>query len=264
MKVAVISNQETQCGRSSLILLLAAVFSRSQRKQVSIFSTGTISSMINYVDVKTPKTAITSISVFKAMLSTGTVNDKEIYDYALRLGEEEVFAFDIFSSLIEDWQLRDLFFKIINKIKTELILIEVVGSLEDEFNKEVLKNVDAVINVFNHNQKSITAVRNYVDNFEQSIVRRTGYVCQKFDPQTIGEKKLSTLIQMNSRNIMLLPYNPVIEKECLNGTLNTVAKYIISGNNEVVNLRMKLCEIMQFLFDSSSYKYIRGVKEWYK
>ena len=37
---------------------------------------------------------------------------------------------------------------------------------------------------------------------------------KKFDPQTIGEKKLSTLIQMNTRNIMLLPYNPVIAKEC--------------------------------------------------
>lgn len=264
MKVAVISNQETQCGRSSFILLLASVFARSQRKRVSVFSTGSIGSMIGYVDVKTPKTAITSISVFKAMLGTGNVNDKELYDYALRIGEEEVFAFDIFSSSIEDWQLHDLFFKIINKMKTELILIEIVGSPKEEFNKSVLKNVDAVIDIFNHNQKSITAVKEYVENFEQAIVKRTGYVCQKFDPQTIGEKKLSTLIQMNKRNIMLLPYNPVIAKECLNGTLNTVAKYIVEGNNEVINLRIKICEIMQFLFDSPSYKYIKGVNEWYK
>lgn len=264
MKVAVISNLETQQGRSCFIVLLASVFSRSQRKRSSIYSTGDMKNLLSSVEVKTTQTSAKSVSVFRAMLDAATIKDDEIYDYANRIGDEEVFAFNLLDSSFERDELEELFITTMNKDRSDLRLFEIVGPLDNPFNQKVLQNVDAVINIFNHNTASIDAVRDYVENYDKNIVRRTGFVCQKYDANVVGEKKLGHLIKMNARNFIVLPYNPIVGKEAIDGTLNTLARYIVTGHNEVVGLRSKLLEVMQFLFDSPKHKYIRGVSEWHK
>lgn len=264
MKVAVISNLETQQGRSSFITLLSSVFSRSQHKKVTILSTGPMKHFLDSVEVKASMTAVKSVSVLKVVMSSSNVQEEEMNDYAIRIGSEEVYAYDIFSSTLAKDDLQSLFMSILKQSKSELVLVEVVGSPDEPFNKQVLESVDAIVNVFNHNPASIEAVRDYVDNGDRDIVRRTGFVCQKYDPDAISEAKLGKFIKMNARNFIVIPYNSVIQKECMNGTLNTLAKFICKGHSEVVNLRSKLLEVMQFLFDSPRHKYIKGVNEWHK
>lgn len=264
MKVAVISNQSMQTGKSSLILMLASTFARTQHKRVILLSTGDMKDMLDqaYVDYRAENTK--SVQVYRAALKTALVSRSSCLDYGMRVGEEEVFAFNLFATTMERNELEELFLATMNTVRVELTLVEVKGGLEDPFNKRVLSECDAILNVFNMSPASLDAVLNYRNNFDTKCVLRTGYVCQKYDANALSESRVAKAIEINKRNLLAIPYNPAVIVKSYNKELNTIGQLVAEGNNAVIDLRMKLLEIMQYLFDDGKYKYIKGVSEWYK
>ena len=262
MRVAVISSRGGQEGKSSLIVLLSILFVRTQGRRVSILSTGSMKELLNTVILKGDLKAAKSVSVFKTIIEGNVCRSDELEDYAYRIGEEGVCAFDLFSSLTDVHELDTVFHNTLEKLNADLVLIEVNGDLNEERNKAVLDSTDAILYVFNHSCQSIADLKGYRSVYDQSIVRRTGYICQKYDEKVLGEKKLGKLLGVNARNLMVFPYNPVIVKESIDGKLDTVARFVCQGHHEVVGLRSRIMEIMQFLFDSPDHKYIKEVSEW--
>ena len=263
MKVAVISEQP-QVGRSSFSILLGTVFSRTQMKKSVIFPTNPADELFMLAEPKDVKTSAKSVSVYQAMIGTAAVEDKHLYDYAYRIGEEETYIFDIYGSTMRRSDLNELFHKTLKRVDAELTIIDVSADVKDEETLEILRNVDVILYCFTTNEKSYKAVREYITTVEPNITRRTGYVCLKHDKQAVSDKQVSKEIGIKLREIMFIPYNSVVIKEGLNHNLHSLAKFIAGGHTEVLNLRIRLLEVMQFLFDSGRFKYIKGVNEWHK
>jgi cellulose biosynthesis protein BcsQ len=264
MKVAIMSNLEGPCGKSSFLLLLALVYARSQQKQVSVLSTGRMRVLLDYVSKKNEKTTLNTLSVFETMMNSGSIREDEIYDYALRLADENVYAFDLFASPKDQKELQKTFFTVLKKVHSDLVLVELANQADDAFNRKVLERVDVILYLFHHDPVSIHALKEYKTNFDKELVFRTGFICQKYNADVVGEKRLSTLIETSPRNMVVFPYTTTVAKRCLDGTLDRAAKDILIGRGEVVALRPKLLEIMQYLFDTPNMKHIKGVAEWHK
>ncbi len=264
MKVAVISNNPGQVGKSSFILLLASLFARTQRKQVTVLSTGSLAEMYAQAAIDNRGQESKSINVYSAFIRAAAVSNDSVLDYANRIGSEEVYTLDIFSAAIKLEDMQELFLTTLNAIKTELILVEIAGDINTEFNHTVMNECDVVLNVFNATRQSMEAVKKYTEEYDERVVARTGFVCQKYDAKGLGEKRIASTAGINIRNMMVVPYNTVVIKKCFEGELNTIAKAITEGNSEVISLRIKLLEVMQYLFDSDKYKYIKGPSEWYR
>ena len=263
MRVAVISSEEL-VGKSNTIILLASLFARTQRKRVTIFSTGDMTNILKSVETKTlENNLITSPPVFRAVLQSHDLINDELFDYAIRIGEEEVYAFNIWGQSIAEHELQELTLETLKRVNTPLVLVEVNGDLNSEYNKAVMENVDAYLYIFNTNFKSIENLQAYMKSGNRRMINRTGIICQKYNPKIISEKKLAALVGTAARNFLTIPYNAVYEKHALEGNLNIVAKHIANGNPEVVKSRIKLLEIMQWLFDSPKNKYILGIDKWY-
>lgn len=263
MKVAVISNP-VQCGKSAFCVLLGTLFAKTQAKITVILSTDKMDDILSAVQVKRDKSVITSVSAFDAALSTGAVRNEELFDYGLRIGENQCFAYDIYDSTYDRQQLDKILLKAIHNLKSDLTLIEISGDLNKEINKQVLQKADVILYLFTTSMNSIKGISDYKQEYPRELTVKTGYICSKYNQNIVGEKMLAKLLNMSVKNIMLFPYNTIIAKEALAGTLETITKFIATGHNEVVNLRPKLLEVMQYLFDTPMQKYIKEANTWYK
>lgn len=264
MKVAVISNEPSQTGKSSLCVLLASLFARTQHKRVAIFSTGDLASLFSLVQYDNRATQSKSVGVYNALLQSAAIDADGIYDYAYKIGKEEVYGVNIFSATMDTEGLDKLFLTSVDRINADLVLVEVQGDINEEFNKRAIDRCDAILNVFNMSMKSINAVKDYINSYDTRAVLRTGYICQKYDAKALSEKRIASGVGIGQRGLILIPYNPIIINYGYMGMLNTLAKEIALGHAEVINLRSRLLEIMQFLFDSPNHKYIKGVDTWHK
>jgi hypothetical protein len=66
------------------------------------------------------------------------------------------------------------------------------------------------------------------------------------------------------QNLYKFPRSSALAKLAYNGELDKAAYNIIVGDYELVNFRVPMLEIMQFLFDAPNRKIIRGIDRWYK
>ena len=263
MRVAVISQEQTS-GKSTFIALLAGLFSRTQGKNVIILSTGSALENVDIVSVRESDKTLRSMHVFKALLGSDAINTGELYDYGCRAGEENVFIYDIFGVSMDKHDQRELFMESLNNINADLTLVEIKGDIHDEFNEKVIKACDVVLYVFTHSKPSIAALRKYVDSESKDVVIKTGFVCGMYDRNVVSEKKLGALIKMNVRNILLFPRNSAVAKKCLDGNVDYLIYNIIKGSPEVLELRSKFLEVMQYLYDTPKMKYIRGIDQWFR
>lgn len=261
MRVAVISTKQIPCGKTSLIYTLAGVYSRSQSKVVSVYTLGddTINSKV--VTTNDSGTGSRSASIFKAMINTKTIETKDFKDYGNRVGREEVYLYDFFNSTLDERDKQELFLSCLLRDTSNLQLIE-VDNPKEEFSQRVISECDIVLLLFDTSLRSLTALKEYEQEFPKAMVNKTGYICSKYSPNVISEKKMATIAGLKLRNMLQFPYNSLIAKESLEGTLDTICKYIVEGHYELVNLRPKLQEIMQYIFDMPSNKVIKDIKNW--
>lgn len=264
MTIAVISSQGIASGKTSFISLLASVFAHTQQKRVAIFSTDRINELLGINETKETASLIKSANIYRAQLLSATIKDQDIWDYGFRLGEEEVFAFDIAPRTLPIEEQKEIFSKTLARVKTPMALIELKGDPFEELNKFLLESCDVVLYVFNQNVKDFEMVRKYKDTVSKNVAVKTGYICQRFDANIMGEKMVARQIGVQVTNLMQIPYNAVIAKECVDGKLNTIARFIAKGHYEVLNIRPKILEVMQYLYDTGSKKYIKGVEKWAK
>jgi CO dehydrogenase nickel-insertion accessory protein CooC1 len=128
----------------------------------------------------------------------------------------------------------------------------------------VLENADAVLYLFECSRHSLSLLGEYKSKMKSHVVARTGYICSKYDREVVNEKRLAASAGINERSLMQFPYNRKVMRSGFDGSLEECMDLIIKGSPETLNIRPKLLEIMQFLFDSGRGQYIRGFDKWVK
>ena len=260
MKVAVISPCNTPCGKSSLVYLLAGIYSRSQGKKASIYKTSytedhemvTLSSL--QVGTKSP-------TVFKALLNTGQITSEELHDYALRVGSEEVSLFDFYASKIDDDIRVEMTDKAINIDNNPLKIFE-VNDIGSELTKIYLDQADFIFVMTDASRTSLKKTKAYLNDMERANRFKVINVVGKYNPNEVSEKMLANLLGVKQRELVVFPYNTLVAKEAMTGTLDSIVKYIVKGHYELVNLRPKMLEMLQVSFDTPTKKVIKPMKEW--
>lgn len=263
MRVAVISVAPT-LGKTCFMSVLGGVFSRSQARNVCILSTGDGRENVEIIDVKIRNDEVTNPYVFKSILSDSENGDKNLFNYGLRQGDENVFIYDVMSSSTSRSDKEDFFMDCIKKIPADLTLIEIVGDYKDEFNQRAIKACDCILLLFDTSIKSFEAVRKWREEASEATKRVTGYVCSMYNPEVISEKKINKELGVGIGNMLFFPYSPVVKRLAVEGNLDRAAYSIISGDVEIVRQRSRMMECMQFLFDTPERKIIRGYDRWYK
>lgn len=264
MKVGVLSLGQSM-GKTHFISVLSGVFSRSQQRSVAILSTGSAVDNIEIVDVKVRDDDVGNALIFRSMLNAAEKGDKSLFDYGLRQGDENVFIFDVLNNSMEDYAKHEFFLECMDKLPADLIMIEIVGDYKDPWNQEVLKNCDCYFALIDTSKKGLRLAANYRANETPSIVRRTAFVLSRYNPVTIGEKKIHKTTNIPQAVLFQWPYNVQISKMGYDGVLNNAAYDMINGSGTtLIPLREKMQECMQFMFDSPARKIIRDIDRWSK
>lgn len=273
MKAAVISLAPTY-GKSTFISVLAGVYSRSQKRSVVVMTTGDANDNIQIVDTPVRNDEVANPYVFKSMVEAAELKDESLLNYGVRQGAENVFIFNILGSSMAQNEKEEFFFTAMDKLPATLTLVEICGDYHDEFNRKVIAACDCCLCLIDVSQKSIGMVAEF-NRFLKELdaedkdklsdkAETVAYVLAKYDPNVMGEKKLTKQTGIAMAGLMKFYYIPALQRYALNGDLDKLAYDIITGINEVVQLRMALYEVMCYLFDAKGRKIIREIGKWYK
>lgn len=265
MKVGVCSvNQDGAQGRSSIIMITSSVYSITQNNRVAILSTGDISNFRKSIQISDNTSPSRSTSVYKSMLTSGQLKPEEVMDFGSKIGKEEVYLFDIFSTSLDVTDVNDIFISTLSLLRRELVFVELQGNLDDEFNQAVIDECDAILFIFTPDHKSIESIKTLSETLPKKILRKSGFMCNKYDRDVISEKHLAKLIGIDVKNVLIMPDNKQVKKLSLSGELNKIGMSIVLGEGEVLDMRIRVKEFMSYLFDTKAHKIIKGVEQWHK
>lgn len=262
MKVAVISGLGSPCGKSTFCFLLGMLFARTQQRTSILLATDKMEDLLSSVRVNKDKSLLTSVAMIESILATSNAASTGSHDHGIHFGKDSCFAYDLYDSTYDREHLNDTLLLAMNKIKSDLTLVEVNGAYDGNFERRLLKEVDAILYLFTTSLRSMKDLMQYRERMSEEITRKTGYICSMYNPDVISEKAIAKQISSSVKNVMLFPYNANLAKEALAGALDSIPAYIAAGRSEVINLRGKLLEIMQYLFDTPKVKYILDISKW--
>jgi hypothetical protein len=89
-------------------------------------------------------------------------------------------------------------------------------------------------------------------------------VLSRLNPIVVSDKKFSEKSGLKMVNLFKFPYSPIVGKLAFDGELDKICYNILVGEHEVVNFRMPIQELMEFLFDTPKRKIIRSIDRWYR
>lgn len=263
MKVAVIS-PEQMSGKSAFIATLAGVYSRSQHQDVAILSTGDAADNIEIVDTPIRNDDITNVYVFKSIVQTSDTNDKSLLNYGIRQGGEHVYIYNIMANAMEQEDKEELFLDTMNKLPTRLTLVEIATPIDDKFTQSVIMQCDCILILIDTSLKSFRTIGDFVQKLPEMIRGNIGYVISKSDQSVASDKAIEKITGIKIHQLYKFPYSPVVAKLAFNGELDRIAYNIVVGDFEVTQFRVKMQEIMEFIFDSGKRKIIRSIDKWYR
>lgn len=266
MKAAVISLAPTY-GKTCLMSVLAGVYSRSQKKTAVIMSTGNALDNLDIISSEIRNDAVANPYVFKSMIEAAENGDRELLNYGVRQGSENVFVFNILGSAMSQDDKEEFFLTAMKKLPADLMLIEMCRNPLSEFNQQVLKEVDCVLCLVDQSSVSfrkLEEIRRVLNFAKEGLSDNVAYVISRYNPDVCSDKKITAMTGIKTASMFKFGYNPAIQKLALNSELDTIAYDIIIGDFNVVALRVQMLEIMQYLFDTSTRKIIRSIDKWYR
>lgn len=264
MKVAVLSAVATS-GKTTLMTVLGGVFSRSQGRDVAVFSTGDARDNIEMVTVLDHNEKLDNPYIFKSMVETASDDGKELLYYGAQAGDEHVYIYDIMGTAMDQSEKQELLLTAIDKVPADLKLIEICGNPASPLNSQVLKNCDCSIILCGTANKDLRKFVSMIETLPKCKAMVNRAICiASYNPVICSDKAFASKLKLKSQDIFKFPYNNQVQKLAFNGELDKVAYNVIIGDNEVVNLRRPCQDLMEYLFDSSNRKVIRSIDRWYR
>ena len=263
MKVAVLSAVPTS-GKTAFMEVFGGVFSLSQGRDVTIFSTGPLSELIDIVTNDSSERDLSGPDIIKAMISSAA-GDKILLDYGVQAGMEHVFIYDIMGVDMLASERMEFLTEAIKSIPADLTLIEIVGDPSSDLNRTVLQMCDCSIMLVEPTYKAITTYANYVKSMPPCSAKfNMALVASRINYNALSDKQMADKMGIKYQQLYKYPYNVIIPKLSMSGILDSICEKIIIGEPAVAHLRMPLYEIMTFIFDRPEVKVIRSIDKWYK
>lgn len=264
MKVAVISAVPT-CGKTTFIDVVGGLYSRSQGREVAVFSTGDAKENIEQITNLTSDESLDNPYVFRAMVQGAGENAEELLNYGVQAGDEHVYMYDILGSTMAQSDKEEFLIDAINTVPVDLTLIEICGDINSPLNQSIMKICDCCIILTEQTPRGLRKVAELTNKITIPTLRyNRAIVISKYDPVVSSDKRIAEQLGISVQSIYKFPRSSVLAKMSYNGELDKAAYNIIVGDYELVNFRVPIMEIMQFIFDAPNRKVIRSIDKWYK
>ena len=263
MKVAVISLGST-LGKTCFCATLGGVYSRTQGRPCAIFSTSDAIDNIEIVNIPVKNDDLINPYVAKTQIEQSDKGNESTFNYGLQAGDEKVFIFNIMGCAMDLKEKEEFLIAGINKVPAALTLVEINGDITSELNQTVLKECDMCLCLVDASAKTFRTLEGFIKLLPYRLQDRVAYVISRYDDKVISDKELSKKSNIPMKVMLKFPYSSVVARLAHNGNLDRIAYEIVVGNAEVTQFRVKMQEIMEFIFNTSTRKIVREISRWYK
>ena len=263
MKVAVISLGST-LGKTCFCETLGSVYSRTQGRTCAIFSTGDAIDNIEIVNIPVKDDNLVNPYVAKTQIESSDKGNEATFNYGLQAGDERVYIFNIMGCAMDLSEKEEFLVAGINKVPASLTLVEIRGDIDSETNRLILKECDTCLCLVDTSLKTFRTLPDFIKKLPYKLQNNVGYVISRYDEKIISDKELSKKSGIEMKRMLKFPYSPIVARLAHNGTLDKISYEIVVGNAEVTQFRVKMQEIMEYIFNAPNRKIVREISKWYK
>ena len=196
------------------------------------------------------------------MLESTSDKDTTLFHYGLKQGDEAVYLYDVMNASMDAQAKREFFLECIDRLPSDLTLIEITGDYNSDWNRDVMSHCDCFLVLFDTSKKGLALAADFRANEKVEVVERSAFILARYDPAVIGEKKIHKTTNIPNKVMFQWPYNVQVCKLGYDGILDQAAYDIIIGQGNLLPLRERIAELMRFCFDSPNRKIIREVTKW--
>lgn len=261
MKIGIVSNIP-RTGRTTVMMLLAHVFARSQRKKVAVFSTGELGHIVNPIRAMQEPDEANTVRVFRAMLETGTIAGQSLFDYSIRSSRDNVFIFNLIDNDRSVGQSFEFLSRTLKTINADMVLVEVRGRVDDKKNIEVINSCDRILNVFNQDKISIKLLKDRLSSLSAKQRAKYSLVCNRYDDRVCSVSKMASMIGVSRKSITTIDDSEVLAKLINDGDFDKLTSGIVYGDSTMVSLRRDAMKLMQSAVDIETRRIIRDYGQW--
>lgn len=263
MKVAVISGENRQVGKTAISLLLSNIYPNASGRQSIYVTNKSLDEVLSTEKFYNSSTEIErSINVITELSYTNSISNEDIYDYAYRPTDTNAMLFDIYSTSIKPNEAKDKFMSVINKLGKKLILMDLNGSPYSEEVKSLINECDVVLYITTENKKDVLMAKEYFESLSENDKIKTKILCNMHNNLGLSKKSLQEVLKIRVNNILWFPYHYNIQRTMYEGRLCVLTRLIIEGKDDCLPLRQALKDILSFICDTNTLKVIKEVAKW--
>jgi cellulose biosynthesis protein BcsQ len=251
MKIAVFSPVHGQTGNTVSSLFLAMSMALTQRKNICLTHTDFSSTVIQEIlGLDTTEDVTRSLSQVFKLLSSGTLMEKELADYAINV----IPGLDLYTThnvVLEHSELGSFIEFLFNRMKIyHHIVIDVDTGLKDKTSELCLSIADTIAITVSQNNHVLKAARELMNNEDFKRLtknKRILFVCNRFNT---GIGKLSDVakqLNIRTKDIIIIHDNVFISRCYNKGIIEEVIKRALHKDIRVLELHNDIknaCKIL--------------------
>jgi hypothetical protein len=251
LKIAVFSPVHGQTGNTVTSLFIAMSLALTQRKNICLTHTDFGSTVIQDalgLDLQDDVTRSLS-QVFK-LLSSGTLLEKELTDYAINV----IPGLDLYTThnvVLESGELAGFIEFLFNKMKIyHHIVIDVDSGMNDKTTELCLTIADTIVITVSQNNQVLKKVRSLVQSngFKKLVKdKRIVYALNRFNSEICKLSDVAKQLDVKTKDIIIIHDNHFISRCYNKGIIDDVIKRALQKDVRVLELYNDIRNVCRFL-----------------
>lgn len=202
------------------------------------------------------------IDVITALSQAGSINQGNILNYAYRPIGTNAYVFDIYSSTVPSDEACANFISVVNNLGNRFIVMDLNGDVYSESVKTITDISDVILYIFEPTMKAVKEARAYLDSIDADERLKVKLVCSKWDTMGVSKRTIQEAIKIRSNSILWFPYSRNIQRTMFERRLGILNRLLINGQDNCLDLRQPLYDILSYLCNSGNVKVVKEVSKW--
>lgn len=263
MRVAMVSSDNRQTGKTALSLLLVNAYPNATGKESVYVTNQSLNEILQYEQFPQTEVAIErSINVVTALASTENLRDEDIVDYAYRPTSTNAMLFDIYSNTVGEEEAFNNFINVVNKLGRRFVIFDINGSVYNEDVKRYLDVCDLIVYVFRPIKSECIAAKEYLESLDDDEKTKVKLLCNMWDQSGVKRSSIQDFMKYRTNSMLWFPYHENIQRTMFEGRLCVLNKLLIEGRDNCLNLRQPIKDILSFMCDTKNIKVVRDFSKW--
>lgn len=193
-------------------------------------------------NIDDPTRAITQVV---KLIQNGAISGQDILNYS-HIVSKNLYYLNTSSRLLSDAERLQIIEHVINKVTTDIVVIDNSDDIDTKFSKLLIETCDVILLVLTTSDKSFKYYKGWINTPTlQEVSDKICVLTASFNEVVAAPRTIAKTLGISVAKFYKIHYNPWIPKMCFKGELQTILPLARHADPRVSNLKNDMEEIQE-------------------